>query len=393
MMRYRIGLLLIAALAFGSAGQCQTGLAHVRIVNKAKLPPERLADALAAKALLTNFDPKLLRSAAEVSPRDPRYWYFSAITRDSYVLETRGYAASEKAKPAYRALLERALTVDPSFLPALYAYVVSQPTHKQRMQGLEKVAALDPDNAKPYYLMALELYQETTKGRTIIRSSGFQPYPLSHQEWQSVLDLIRQGNQQPSFHANAVRLPSATDLRIRVSGKAVPPADSEIAILVAVDACRNTDFADAPCDFSTAAYSRQLARQADWEARQAYKQGRLAEALDMLEVIRAFGVKYAVSEPRGLVQLSVGCAIRLIADYEQAAILKAAGDGSAARALKTENRACENVIKQMSTSLLVLMPRPTESFADIAKARRAEATLVSKTLARLGWVPSRTKPK
>lgn len=105
----------------------------------------------------------------------------------------------------------------------------------------------------------------------------------------------------------------------------------------------------------------------------------------MLEVIRTFGAKYAASEPRGLVQLSVGCAIRLIADYGQADILKAAGDESAARALKAESQACKSVINQMFRSILTLMPRPTATFGEISKARRAEDAHVSKTLAKLGW--------
>ena len=65
MNRHRIGLFLIMVIALsGFTGNCEAQFAKdVRIVNKSALSPERLADALAAKALLTNSDPKLLRNA------------------------------------------------------------------------------------------------------------------------------------------------------------------------------------------------------------------------------------------------------------------------------------------------------------------------------------------
>lgn len=378
MNRYRMGLFLLAAIAMaGFAGNCEAQYAtDVRIVNKAKLPPDRLADALAAKALLTNFDPKLLRSAAELAPRDARYWYFLAITQDIF---------HEKNPGVYRLRLERALAADPSYIPALYAYVLSKPNHDQRMQGLKRLAALDADNAKPYYLMALESYQETTRDRSIV-NRDLGAYPISRAEWQAVIGFIREGNQRSAFHADEVRLPFTADLRVRLSGKVLPQADLDTGILVEVDALRSGgQLADAPLSFSAAARFRQLARQAHWEAGQAYRQGRSAEGLDMLEVVKTFGAKYAASEPHSLLHMSVGCAIRFIADDEQAAILKATGNESAARALQAESLADKSLMNQAAKSLLAISAQPTKGLADLSAARRAEDALVSRTLARLGF--------
>jgi hypothetical protein len=338
MNRHWIRLLLLAAAApLAVIGQCAAqGVTHVRIVDEANLPPERLADALAAKAMLDTWDPRMLRRAAQLAPRDPLYWYLSAITRPSYLTVTSGrFVPPAKTQPACRRLLERSLAVDPSYLPALYAYVMTKPTYEQRMQGLHRLSILDSDNAKPYYLMAIECYEEA--GKTCASNCDAQSYVMSREKWQTVIDLIREGNKRPAFHADVVRVPSTADLRARARGKALSPAELGWSILQITDAFRRcADCADAPVSIVTSPGLRQLAHQVRWEAGQAYKQDRQAEALDMLDVIKELGSKYAASEPRGLGQLCTGSTIRVMADDKQADILRAAGDEASLRRLAME---------------------------------------------------------
>lgn len=334
MKPYPLVLLVLLLAALGVAGPCiGQDVTNVRIVNESALPPERLADALATKALLTDFDPKLLRRAAELAPRDPLYWYLSAATHYSYVLGTRGYVPFEKIRPAYRALLERALAVDPNYIPALYAYVLTKATYGQRMEGLQRLASLDSDNAKPYYLMAVESYREASK--TCRWNCGTQSYTMSREKWQSVLDLIRQGNQRSVFRADALRLLSTADVRARAGSKALSRADLATAIVLVVGNLRS-DHGDAPLSFGTSPLLRQLAHQVHWEAGQAYKQGRRADALDMLSVVKELGAKYAASEPRGVLQLAAGSTVWLIAAFKEEDIYEAAGDKAALRSLAAE---------------------------------------------------------
>ena len=107
-------------------------------------------------------------------------------------------------------------------------------------------------------------------------------------------------------------------------------------MLIAADILRCCGGPGAPLDFATDARLRQLAFQVEWQAGQAFKRGRLAESLDMLDVIKELGEKCAVSEPRRLAPFLTGCSVRLMALEEQRELLGAAGDRTSAESLKRE---------------------------------------------------------
>lgn len=359
------------AVVLAGASACPARNADgISIVNKTCLPTDRLADAIAAKGVLTG-NLKLLREAALVAPKEPKYWLLAGLFQDPVHFSNK----------VYRMRLERSLSIDPNYLPALYAYVASKPTYAQRMLGLHRLAALDPDNAKPYYMMAIELYLHTTENRPIVdRNLG--AYKVSHDEWQAVVDLIREGNSRARFNAVLVDAPSGRDLSVRMRNHGISAEDVDAGITDYIeDYGLSEDTGFFPLSFPCAARCPQIARQAGFEARHAYRQGESKEAMDTLDVMKMFAFRYAASEPRKLVQVSIGCAIRFIADAAEADILKAMGNESAAKAVKDEGQSSRRILHRLFVASL---DQSGELWPSAAK-RRAEDANVTKMLKELDW--------
>ena len=370
-------LAVTAGMLLCFAAACQAMSSDgISIVNKASLPADRLANAVAAKGILTG-DTNLLREAALAAPKNPKYWLLTALFADPL----------RPSQRLYRARLERSLSIDPTYLPALYAYVASKPTYEQRMRGLRRIAELDSSNGKPYYMMAIELYLHTTEGRRIL-DRNLEAHEISRDEWRAVVELIREGNSHERFDASLPEPPSGQDLSVRMCGSKLKAADVDAGIAdVLRSMCIGDDGGFLPLGFPAAAMSRQIARQADFEARQAYRRGQSAEALDMLRVIKTFALRYASSEPRDSLQISIGCAIRLIADAAEADVLKAMGNRPAARAASEEGLASRRTVSRLTA---VALQQTGELWPSAAK-RAAKDALVVKTLRELGWERQQAK--
>ena len=113
-------------------------------------------------------------------------------------MQEGGFAATwarlRKITRPVRPILERVLTIDAHYLPALYAYALTKPTHELRMGALKQLASVDSENAEPYYLMAVELFTHYTAGRHVSEASDFNAFDLTQAQWRSISDLINKGN-------------------------------------------------------------------------------------------------------------------------------------------------------------------------------------------------------
>ena len=358
-------ILLISSICLSSADCSQIKnknryVTEVKIINKANLPPERLADAIAAKALLSsqNSD-KLLRQAAAITPKDPLYWYLLAENYNSLYrsLDFPESGASKLIKSTTersRQLLEQSLAIDPNYLPALYAYAASKPTHNLKMQALGKIADLDTDNAKAYYMMAIEQYCALTKDRHITKESDSTAFDMTDSEWASVIDLIHKGNERPILHAVGGRLPSTRDISITTGGKRWPDAAVQSILKLSIWTYYSGT-ANAPVgtgmDMSSNAISRQIARQAAWQAKLMTERGTATDAIQMLEDIRGYAYKFSALEPNDMDAFLVGDAIRALAGEELSILFKQTGDKEQLNQLQEEDREWKNAVKKCASLL------------------------------------------
>lgn len=318
-------LVLLAAVSCFAAGSTD----GVFIVNKAHLPPARLAEAIAAKAVLQfggSEGEKLLLIAASTDPSNPVYPYLLAR------MNAKGdWGAGEVDYTPARPFLERSLKADPNYLPALYALAMSEATHQQRMEALQGLTRIDANNAEPYYLMAMESFFEITKGRKITAATDRDAFEMSQQEWTQVSDLIEKGNARSVFEWRAPASPSTRDVRITYKGKVWP----EQAVQGFAQLTLHTDYlaetADSrfsPLSISGNAYWRQLARQAMWAARNASKSGDNDRALHYLTVMMGCGRKYAGCKPERMTTFLVGECIWQIAGSTAEEVLEKKPDAT-----------------------------------------------------------------
>lgn len=306
---------------------------RVEILNKASLSPEKLADALYVKASLDGSDKAaLLRQAARLNPSDPVYYYrmypqgLDAMAMDMAQIpgvlladskeREQVEAESRKAWRVARLALEKSLAVDPNYLPSLYAYAMTKPTYEQKMQGLQRIASVCPDNAEPYYVMADLACREATKDKKGAgKESDYTAFDMTDAQWNGVLDLLRKGNSCPVLRITMARAPSVRDVRVTTCGKAWPEAATTNLLWMAMIDLGPSPF---PCvPGTTNAAVRQIARQASWEARKAYWRGDRHKALEMIHVVREFTTRMTTSQPYGLVRLLTGrCASSIVTSAE-----------------------------------------------------------------------------
>jgi hypothetical protein len=312
LIRMAVMALLLALPAWhanAAAQQAKPYPVQVTIANQSTLSPAALADALYAKAFLTG-DPASLKQAAKLDPADPVYAYRLALwapprgqVRVGEQLEAAamgrggGSEADAKTLRQRRALLAQAIKADPGYLPALYLYAVTKQTHQQRMEALEKIAAIDKDNAKPYYVMALLEADRLTKGKQPIKDSTPTAYPISSAEWASVLDLLRKGNDRAKLMATPARAPRVEG--ITVSTQSHPwPGESvkKYTEFITTDSAAS-GFADTPSSYRIGLLALQIARQTSYEAQQLAKAGKQDDAMKALQTIQEFADKYMRAEP------------------------------------------------------------------------------------------------
>ena len=321
----------------------------VTIVNKAKLPPDRLAEAIAAKAFVTD-NRSLLRSATDACPNDAKYWYMTARGQLPSWFVSDGDISAPSVTVALargRALLERSLKCDPHYLPALYAYATSEPMHDQRIKALRSLAALDSDNAEPCYLLAIEEFRDITRGRKITEVSDHEAFQMSQSEWQTVSDLIEQGNNRPCFEWRTAATPNTTDLVISVHGKKWPAAAvKSYAELYSTICGGSADAALDPHGMCTGSIWRQLARQANWAAKEASKNGDNAKALHYTSVMMNLGYRYAACKPERMMPLLMGRAIWGISKSGAVDTLAKTKDDAGLRKLEAEEKAWKDAIGQ-----------------------------------------------
>ncbi len=326
------------------------------IVNEKALSPAQLADALYAKALIMN-DVRPLKEAAKLDPSDPVYAYAVAVwtprgsdrTAPEY-LETVALnpekftsdKTSDQLQKDRAALQERrqwlaaSIAADPNYLPALYLYAVTKPTHEQRLRALEHIASLDKDNAKPYYIMALIQFDKVVRGKKVIEESKMGAYPVTQAEWMSVLNYLKIGNARKVFQATPCRAPSVSNLKVYTDGQAPNqsgqawPSDSVKNYLqFMVDDVMPGGFSGAPSSFALPPFVTQIARQTMWQARELKKANKVQEALDMLQIIQDFGSKYVVAQPYRVRTLNCGATIKSIAYTSESETLEGSKDKKA----------------------------------------------------------------
>lgn len=347
-------VILIATLtpAFSTAGAVEDESLNinVEIVNKAKLPPERLADALYAKAVLTD-KRELLREAAKLNPKDPVYLY-------RLVPLLSGDEIPQEAMKKARKALDQVLAVDPNYLPALYRQAKLQPTPDEQIKALELIAGIDKDNAKPYYLMAVVRYRAINKGRRIAPESGDIAFSMTAQEWASVEDFIKLGNNRPLLRSTAARVPSVEDIRVAVNGKIMPGSMVEPLIQMVLVGDMTASFEDWPggLGFEVNASMRQLARQAKWEAEIDAKAGRIDDAIDTLEAIRTASKKWAASPPHWIMVFLTAKALHNISVETEIGILKDTDQKAKLEELQRE-KADWQLVSDKSSELMKEMER------------------------------------
>lgn len=298
----------------------------VQIVNKAKLPPKRLADAIYAKSVLTQ-NKDLLRECARIDPSDPTCYYLQANYDREWMVQWLenfdGKELQEKEKEALRdfkrsqSFLEKALTADPNYLPALYKYAVNKPTVEQRMQSLERIALIDKDNGWAYYQMALVQYGVIFTGRNATKESNMEAFPMSDEEWNSIAELLEKANSRPVFAPPVERIPSVQDVRVTLNEKALPKAALESLLTLS-----QGDFIRFPFN----ARNRQIARQAAWHARFLNRQGRKDAATEVLKVAQEFSDTVSRTQPYDIITLLVGRAMKSVANHAEKQILQVPPD-------------------------------------------------------------------
>ena len=344
----------------------------VEIVNKAKLPPDRLADALFAKSELM-LKSESLREAARLVPNDPVYWYQQASSN--------------------RKLLERALAVDPNYLPAIYRYALTKPTHEQQMQALEDIAKIDMDNAKPYYIMALLKFGWIREGRLPTKESQYTAFAMTGEEWDSVTELIKQGNARPVLRATTARIPSVSDIRVSTGGKVWPDAAVQSNLETTLNEMNLGDLDVMPWTITFNAVSRQLLRDAAQRAREFYWKGERDKALETLDTAYRFCDKFASCEPHRVIPILVAHAMRSIAEHAEVQIQQV--PANRARLLELYNRkiadrkalkAFAPLLERQSVTLKDVKTSPSEGLLYIDY--QAEEELATRMLMDLGF----TKP-
>jgi hypothetical protein len=307
------------------------------------LPAARLAEAIAAKGLLLQ-DEKLMRAAAETCPKEARYWLLLArSTFEDLCFDDYGTAEAQ-VDERHRHLLELALRVDPDYLPALYAYAMSKPSHDKRMQALDWLVIKDADNAEPYYLMAIERFFATMKNRKLTAASNWEAWDMSHQEWGRISDFVEKGNRCSTFEWRAVQVPSARDLKLSTRGRLWPARAVENTLKSVLDVYGGTaEWCYRPQ--SRGSYFQGDACQAKWASRAASKAGDSEAALRYLTVMMDRSYKIASCKPERM-----ECFVQMMLEWEVAEtaaieLYKKSNNLAAVRKLRAEEpvwqRACE----------------------------------------------------
>lgn len=294
-------------------------------------------------------DEKLLRVAAQTNPSDAHYWYMLAHRVGYFDPATYGWdETSVPLNPRHRALLERSLRTDPSYLPALYAYATSKPTHEARMRALEMLAIKDPDNAEPYYLMALERFRDITKGRKITEASDREAFEMSQDEWDQVSGYIEKGNARKAFIWRAANVPSTRDIEVATRGKVWPAraAQNHLQITFIYSGDTADSASGCPQAITGGAIWRQLCRQAKWAAKAADKAGDKKRALHYLEVMMNSARVYAGCQPEQMIPLLVGCAMWEICERTATDLHNNNGELAQIDSLKAEERSWKDAVKQ-----------------------------------------------
>ena len=246
-----------------------------------------------------------------------------------------------------RLLLERALRADPAYLPALYAYATTKPTHDSRMQALNWLAALDADNAEPYYLMAIEQHcHVATDGKRPQPDDDLGAFTLSLEEWQPIFDLIEEGNRRPEFTWRVPSLPSPQDVRVTSGGNSWPQAAVTSFLPLGMELWGSPGDVQFDPHAVTGAIWRQLARQAVWASRLASKSGDSTRALSYLTVMMDLGYKSAGCKPERMGPLLMGKAIWDTGEDEAVRILGPGNNEAAVSKLEAEKGAWKSACQQ-----------------------------------------------
>ncbi|MEN6520901.1 MAG: hypothetical protein ABFD46_07100 [Armatimonadota bacterium] len=296
---------------------------NVQIINKAKLSPERLADAIYAKAVLTD-NLKLIEQSAQLVPSDPVYVFqqisYGTLADLTYEMISNQDAEKRKQRET-QSLLDKIYAIAPNYLPALYLDVVNKPTLEEKLAALEKIAEIDKDNARPYYLMAELKLGSYTKGRRPTVESGNTACPLTKDELKDVLDLIRKGNARPALSLTLLRVPSADDIKVSIKGKVLPK--EAVESFLATNTNVFYEYGLAP---TSNVFARQICRQIRWESKQLSLKGRKDEALDFIGAGHAFADKVAAEKPYRMITFLVGSTMHSILRKAESDILDASAD-------------------------------------------------------------------
>lgn len=337
MTRYCWGLILVLVVL--AAPMCYAATTDgITIVNKANLPPARLAEAIAAKAVclsssLSDEQKKLLLTAANTDPSNPAYPYLLARLKIKMVDWNKAKADYSFARP----FLQRSLKSDPSYLPTLYMLAMIEPTHERRMESLQRLTVADAGNAQPYYLMAMDTWLEISKGRKITQRGDLWAFDVSLQEWDQVSDLIEKGNRCTAFVWRSPATPSVRDIRISFGGRQWPERAVESYAQMALESTATSFFS--PQAISSGASWRQLAKQARWAAKRAHKDGDSDRARRYLNVMMRLSHRYAGCKPERIVCFYDGRGMWGLAESTAEEIAKAEADADSLAGLKKRKEA------------------------------------------------------
>ncbi|MEN6372460.1 MAG: hypothetical protein ABFD64_10665 [Armatimonadota bacterium] len=344
---------------------------NVQIINKAKLSPERLADAINAKAVLTN-NPKLLAQSAKLVPTDPVYIFQPCLWKiDTDLGDLAQEAPSstdceklmqdvEKRKQGEvakaRKLLDKVYLVSPNYLPALYLDALNKPTLEEKLAALEKIAEIDKDNAKPYYNMAELKFGSLTRGKRTTEESSNYAFPLTTDELKDVLDLIRKGNAEPALITTLLRVPSVENIKVSIKGKVLPKEAVESMLMINI----NEDEVFRDVSQINNAIARQISRQISWEAKQLALKDRKDEALDLIDVGHAFADNVAAEKPYRGMPFLVGSGMHSILRKAESDILDASADKDRLAKLKKQEEAWKNGVTSFQAILGQLIASPKD---------------------------------
>jgi hypothetical protein len=340
---------------------------QISIINKAKLPPKRLAEALYAKCNFswTMWDSNLMQNAAALNPNDPVYSY--QLYTDgilSGIFPPDAFVASRKTwYQRQRKGLDALLTKHPDYLPALYLRVFKLSSLDEKIKELERIAQLDKDNAKPYYIMATQSYNAFKVGRTFTEETKHQAYPLSDAEWNVIAQYLQQGNEQPELRATLARTPSAQDIKVAINGKQWP----QVAVECQTSYNLNKQGFALDDSFPTNTELLQIVRQAYWKAEEYSKQGRSADALEVIKITEEFTKKFASSEPRRLLIFLIAHSMMSNCQTGEKEILQALNDKEGLQELeqrravwKNSIKACKEVMDKSTVVVKKVMVSPGE---------------------------------